>query len=83
MRELEQCVRNIVFRGAYWPPQLGAPGAANQTLTADELLQNYCASVQAQTRSYQETGRLLHLDPRTVRTKVSAWSRRQRNGPHE
>jgi DNA-binding NtrC family response regulator len=84
MRELEQCVRNIVFRGAYWPAQPAAAGRAAQPMpTADELLQHYCASVQAQTRNYHETGRLLHLDPRTVRTKVSAWSRRQRGGRHE
>jgi len=36
--------------------------------------------VYAQTASYEETGQRLDLDPRTVRAKVSAWSRRSRDG---
>jgi hypothetical protein len=85
MRELGQCVRNILIRGAYWPPPptAGDTQATHRTLTADELLQHYCASVHAHTGSYQETARLLQLDPRTVRTKVSAWTRRARGDTHE
>ncbi len=82
MRELEQCVYNIMIRGAYRPLEPAvAPSPSPQGLpTADEVLQHYCASVHAQTGSYLETARLLDLDPRTVRTKVSAWRRRARGG---
>jgi hypothetical protein len=50
------------------------------TLTAEDLLQRYCALVHAETGSYLETARRLGLDRRTVRAKVSAWTRRER--PH-
>ena len=48
------------------------------TLTADDLLQRYCALVHAETGSYLETARRLGLDRRTVRAKVGAWTRRER-----
>jgi hypothetical protein len=40
------------------------------SLSADELLRRYCTLVYAQTGSYQETGRRLGLDRRTVREKI-------------
>ena len=80
VRELEQCVRNVMIRGEYRPPLAAAPGVrarvaesvAAGTLSADELLRRYCTLVYAQTGSYQETGRRLGLDRRTVREKVDA-----------
>jgi hypothetical protein len=39
-------------------------------LSADELLRRYCTLVYAQTRSYQENGRRLGLDRRTVKDKL-------------
>jgi hypothetical protein len=80
MRELEQCVHNIMIRGAYRPlePAAAVSPSPHRLPTADEVLQHYCASVQAQTGNYLETARLLDLDPRTVRRKVSAWTRRGR-----
>jgi len=78
-RELEQCVRNVLIRGAYEPPSdatkaVGADslfGAANAgTLTADDLLRRYCTHVYAMTGSYLETARRLGIDRRTVRAKV-------------
>ena len=41
-------------------------------LTAEEVLKRYCTLVYAATGSYQETGRRLGLDRRTVREKVDA-----------
>ena len=80
IRELEQCVRNVLIRREYRPPQqrmLTAPDTLLQamtqgTLTADELLCRYCTLVYAQTGSYLETARRLQLDRRTVKSKIDA-----------
>jgi len=81
VRELEQCVRNVLIRGEYRPPtvcdghpegQLAAALRAGE-LTADQLLARYCALVYAETRSYQETARRLGLDRRTVKSKVDQY----------
>jgi transcriptional regulator with AAA-type ATPase domain len=80
-RELEQCVRNVLIRKEYHPPT--ASGDASQAqrlaeeldagrLTAEELLQHYCALVYSRTRNYEETARRLGLDRRTVKSKVEA-----------
>ncbi len=81
IRELEQCVRNVLIRRAYVPPQPKPAARADRhdellgelvagTLTADELLRRYCTLVYAETRSYEATARRLGLDRRTVRAKV-------------
>jgi transcriptional regulator with PAS, ATPase and Fis domain len=77
-RELEQCMRNVLIRGEYWPAQMPGKGAKqglaeavmNGSLTAEELLRRYVTLVQAQTRNYEETARRLGLDRRTVKAKV-------------
>jgi transcriptional regulator with AAA-type ATPase domain len=80
VRELEQCVRNVMIRGEYRPPS-AAPASARQrvadevlagALSAEDVLKRYCTLVYATTGSYQETGRRLGLDRRTVREKVDA-----------
>ncbi|HEX6210489.1 MAG TPA: sigma-54 factor interaction domain-containing protein [Methylomirabilota bacterium] len=78
VRELEQCVRNVMIRGEYRPAGSGSPDARRRvaeevlagSLSADELLRRYCTLVYDQTGSFQETGRRLGLDRRTVREKV-------------
>lgn len=78
IRELEQCVRNVLIRRSYQPsqePQRSATGdltaaVAAGALTADELLSRYCTLVFAQTGSYVETARRLRLDRRTVKSKI-------------
>jgi len=78
VRELEQCVRNLVIRGTY-EPQGSARGEARAeflaaveagALSADALLRHYCTWVYARTGSYSDTARRLGLDPRTVRDRV-------------
>ena len=67
-----------MIRGEYRPPQAGDPSARRRiaddvlagTLSADEMLRRYCTLIYADTGSYQETGRRLGLDRRTVREKV-------------
>jgi DNA-binding NtrC family response regulator len=79
-RELEQCVRNVLVRREYRPPQATSSRPAERLvedveagrLTAEELLQRYCSLVYSQTRNYEETARRLGLDRRTVKSKVAA-----------
>ncbi len=90
VRELEQCVRNVMIRGEYRPPRAGNPSARRRVadevmggaLTADDVLRRYCTLVYANTGSYQETGRRLGLDRRTVREKIdpSLLDELRRNG---
>lgn len=79
-RELEQCVRNVLVRGRYEPVDvkprapaeaLAADLAAGR-LTAEELLQRYCAIVYGQTQNLEETARRLGLDRRTVKARLLA-----------
>lgn len=78
IRELEQCVRSVLIRKEYRPPQPRAlspreefAGAVSSgTMTADELLRRYCTLVYSQTGSYEETARRLQLDRRTVKSKI-------------
>ena len=78
VRELEQCVRNLVIRKEYHPRpaqsrdpvEALAEGVRSGTLTADELLRQYCTLVYAQTGNYAETARRLNLDRRTVQGRV-------------
>jgi hypothetical protein len=79
VRELEQCVRSVLVRGAYRPPQASAADADGELaaalregrLSADELLRRYVRAVYDLTGSYEETGRRLGLDRRTVKAKLS------------
>jgi transcriptional regulator with AAA-type ATPase domain len=78
IRELEQCVRNLLIRKSYVPPQSppsNAPDRLAQAvrdgrLTADELQTHYFTLVYSQTGNYQETGRRLGVDGRTAKSRV-------------
>lgn len=78
IRELEQCVRNVLIRREYHPSRPPTVSAREQiadamlegSLSADALLSRYCTLVFAQTGSYQETARRLRLDRRTVKSKI-------------
>ena len=81
MRELEQCVRNVLVRGdvpAARRPATPIPAAAllddaaRRATDGRGAAGRYCALVYAQTGSYQETARRLGLDRRTVKAKVDA-----------
>ena len=85
IRELEQCVRNILIHGSYEPARSRAVASTSGhspeadrlaaqlqslSLTADELLSEYCRMAYSQTKSFEKAARLLQLDRRTVRAKV-------------
>jgi transcriptional regulator with AAA-type ATPase domain len=82
IRELEQCVRNVLVRGEYRPrdghAQPATPDAADAlaaafrrgAFSADQLVQRYVEVVYAETGSMQETARLLGIDWRTVRARL-------------
>jgi hypothetical protein len=83
IRELEQCIRNVLVRGCYQPAATATPSRhatdayaelANRmrkaAITADELVTRYCQLDYAQTGNFQATGRRLRLDRRTVKAKL-------------
>jgi transcriptional regulator of acetoin/glycerol metabolism len=80
IRELEQCVRNVMLRREYHPG--GAPVAGlddrqladfrEGALSLDELCRMYCSHVYAGAGSYLETARRLKIDRRTVKKYVAA-----------
>ncbi|MGB5749937.1 MAG: sigma-54 factor interaction domain-containing protein, partial [Desulfobacterales bacterium] len=80
IRELEQCVRNVMLRREYHPAGDSAAAfddrqlAAFQegTLSLEELCRLYCAHVYAGAGSYLETARRLKIDRRTVKRYVDA-----------
>ena len=78
IRELEQCVRNVLVRREYWPASLETERereawldqAAAGKLSADELLTHYCKQIYAQQGGYEQTARVLEIDRRTVKSRV-------------
>ena len=80
IRELEQCVRNVMIRRDYRPtvsagretgPQERlVTGMTAGTLTAEELLRQYCTMAYAKLESYEATANQLGLDRRTVKSKI-------------
>ncbi len=77
-RELEQCLRNLLIRRKYTPPEQPSPQEADwlekvrrHTLTAEEVLRHYCAEVYAETGTLEETARRLGVDRRTVKSRLS------------
>lgn len=90
IRELEQCVRNIMVHGAFQPapaPQAASSAADvliqqinTRSLTAEELLQRYCDLVYSHTGSYEQTARLLKLDRRTVKSRIEAFRDQYHSG---
>ncbi len=77
-RELEQCVKNVLIRRDYRPARSASGDAIEEfaqdlragRITADQALSRYATIVYAQTRNYEETGRRLEIDRRTVKSKV-------------
>jgi transcriptional regulator with AAA-type ATPase domain len=78
IRELEQCIRNVLIRREYQPLRDRAVSPFEELLTkvrgceltADELFRWYCTLVYAQTHSYSATALKLNLDRRTVRDRI-------------
>jgi Sigma-54 interaction domain len=80
-RELEQCLRNVLVRKEYRPSSraAGSPWLVDLregSLTAEELLEAYCAHVYERSGNFLETARRLGLDRRTVKSKVLAYRKR-------
>jgi hypothetical protein len=76
MRELDQCVRNLLIHGHYTPPAKSVPDDSLQALfnemraadaSLDTVVSKYTAWVYARDGTYTGTGRILGIDRRTVR----------------
>ena len=80
IRELEQCVRNVMIRREYHPTVHQAVAADESflvefqegRLSLDQLCQLYCNKVYKQTGSYVEAARQLKIDRRTVKKYVDS-----------
>ncbi len=79
MRELEQCVRNVLIHGHYGPPALSGPSDGLEGLfermrstdaALDEVTAAYSAWAYARTGSYTSAGRALGVDRRTIAKHV-------------
>ncbi len=77
-RELEQCLRNLLIRKEYSPPNREPnqssdwiEQARRHALTADQLLHGYCTDVYAASGTLEETARRLGLDRRTVKSRLA------------
>ena len=89
IRELDQCVRNVLLRQEYRPAapspaadpgkRLAAEVAAG-SLTLEELSARYAALLHARTASYSATGRRLGVDRRTVKRWVEAAAEEAESG---
>jgi hypothetical protein len=77
MRELEQCVRNVMIHNDYVPASNSAFGPAvsfleqvqDVALTAEQLLAHYCLLAYHKYGSYEKAAAALQIDRRTVRAK--------------
>ena len=79
MRELEQCVRNIMIHNDYVPAKPTADVASDSfisqlnecSLPAEQVLSKYCAMAYQKYGSYEKAGAILQMDRRTLRAKSS------------
>ncbi len=79
MRELEQCVRNLLIHGHYVPPRMPQKMGAldsllhsmrNAEATLDEVVRQYSNWVYVREQSYSRAGEILGVDRRTVAKHV-------------
>jgi len=78
VRELEQCVRRVLLTGAcarddrraHAQDQALAQAFSGGALTAEQLVQRYCAALYARHESFVEVARITGLDRRTVKKHV-------------
>ena len=79
IRELEQCVRNIVIRNEYRPATTKHTtrhskleiAVGERSLKLNELIEWYCTTVYAETGSYEHAARKLGVDSRTLKSKIN------------
>lgn len=82
VRELDQCLRNVIVQGCYRPIEKSvktvsgsaielAEAMERSELSADEMVSRYCEIVYSTTGSYEQTGRRLRLDRRTVKRRLT------------
>ena len=80
IRELEQCVRNVMLRREYHPAGDAVTGFDDRQLTAfqegafslEEFCRMYCTHVYTSAGTYLEAARRLKVDRRTVKKYVDA-----------
>jgi DNA-binding NtrC family response regulator len=83
VRELEQCVRRVLLTGTCRAQAEAGEARAGReftsvlstlSLSAEQLVQEYCAALYARTPNYVEVAKITGLDRRTVKKHVDAAS---------
>ena len=78
VRELAQCIRRVILKHSY---EAHSPSVSNRqdelingiesgTLTADEVLDNYCKILYDRYGTYEQVAQLTTLDRRTVKKRI-------------
>ena len=75
VREMEQCLRNLLIRGKYRPPAKDSPASQDPQeeffrhcrMTADELMRRYIGAIYRREGSIAATATITALDRRTVK----------------
>ncbi len=82
IRELEQCVRNVMIHNQYVPSTMHEANRSNDpcqrlvaditdaSISAEEILRRYCTMAYAKLGSYEQTAKRLGLDRRTVKARI-------------
>ena len=79
MRELEQCVRNLLIHGRYLPATAAPPSGAldalfeqmqNANATLERVISGYSSWVYQREGNYSRAGQILGVDRRTVAKHV-------------
>ena len=81
IRELEQCIRNVLVRNQYTPIRPTSPingglpeAVRDRRVELNELVQWYCTEVYAESKGYEDAANRLGIDPRTLKSKID-WER--------
>lgn len=76
-RELEQCVKNVLVRKNYTPPEKATGSQTklesaleNVTMSADELLRLYFNKAYQKYGTYEDAAKVLKVDRRTVKSRL-------------
>ena len=75
VRELAQCVRRVIIKRDYTPEASTAEQGREAKLTAEDLINHYCAYLYDKYQTYQKVAEITKLDRRTVKKHIKNYSK--------